>query len=231
MKTNKKISGIIYLIINLVTGQPWVGLTTKTLEERWKQHITRITCTRKRTYLYNAMKKYGIDNFIIQPIDYSDNIEDLNKKEDYWATYYNSYYPNGYNLQKCGGNLGAVKHETTILKMSKTYKFIDPNGKLHEITNLKKFCKENNLDHCHMYKLAQGKRSNHKEWKNSEIPVDYVILLSPNKEKFKVELFHGNLTKFCNKHGIYDISGMYMLIYDYPVQSYKDWTVIEKFIK
>ena len=49
--------------------------------------------------------------------------------------------------------------------MSKNYIVIDPNGNKQTITNLRAFCRENNLDDGHMIKVAQGKFKKHKGWK------------------------------------------------------------------
>lgn len=35
-----KAHGYIYLVTNQVTGKEYIGQTTRTLEERWKQHVS-----------------------------------------------------------------------------------------------------------------------------------------------------------------------------------------------
>jgi hypothetical protein len=47
---------------------------------------------------------------------------------------------------------------------SKNYILKDPCGVIREVFNLKSFCKENDLDHCHLYKVYQGLRKSHKGW-------------------------------------------------------------------
>lgn len=48
---------------------------------------------------------------------------------------------------------------------SKTYIVVSPNGTEMTITNMGKFCRENNLSRCHMSNVAAGKRPHHKGWK------------------------------------------------------------------
>ena len=48
-----------------------------------------------------AIKKYGKENFILEIIELCSR-EELNEKEAYYADLYNSYAPNGYNINKCG---------------------------------------------------------------------------------------------------------------------------------
>lgn len=49
--------------------------------------------------------------------------------------------------------------------LSKTFHgFISPEGQEVVITNLKKFCRDNNLDSAAMYRLIKGKCKQHKGW-------------------------------------------------------------------
>ena len=76
--------------------------------------------------------------------------------------FYDSANPkNGYNLS-LGGD-GKGKHsEQAILKMSKTYIITYPDGTEKVITNLKNFCRDNNLNDGHLSSIATGNRKLHK---------------------------------------------------------------------
>lgn len=96
-------SGHIYLITNKVNQKKYVGQTRTTIKERYKKHI-KTSCTSNR-HLYCAMRKYGIENFILEELEYVEDDNQLDIREQYWINYYNSYY-NGYNETKGGsGNL------------------------------------------------------------------------------------------------------------------------------
>lgn len=56
---------MIYLITNQITGDRYVGKTARTIEDRWYQHKKNAEYGHD-TYLYKAMRKYGIDAFIIE---------------------------------------------------------------------------------------------------------------------------------------------------------------------
>ena len=92
---------IIYKITNKINGLVYVGQTIGFIENRWKQHLSARSCCRK---LKHAIAKYGSDNFTIEQIDNAENLEDLNKKEEFWIESLNSMTPSGYNLIAGGKN-------------------------------------------------------------------------------------------------------------------------------
>lgn len=95
--------GYIYKITNTINNKIYIGQTTRTVEDRWKQHVLDSKRSDKQTYLYKAFNKYGIDNFIIEEIIEApqDELDDL---EIYYINKYDSYN-NGYNM-----NLGGSSH-------------------------------------------------------------------------------------------------------------------------
>lgn len=92
----------IYKITNLVNHKVYIGKTQLSIEERFKEHVrdSRRECEEKRP-LYDAMNKYGIENFVIELIEDNISDEDINNKEQFYIKQYNSYIgfenSNGYN--------------------------------------------------------------------------------------------------------------------------------------
>lgn len=58
----------IYRITNHITGATYIGQTTMTLEERWKNHIKEAEDNKLKP-IYLAVKEYGKQNFTIEKID------------------------------------------------------------------------------------------------------------------------------------------------------------------
>lgn len=87
--------GFIYKITNQINSKVYIGLTTNTVEKRWQEHKNAINQHKDKRPLYNAMFKYGINNFSIETIEECDDLI-LAEREIYWIDYYNSYY-DGYN--------------------------------------------------------------------------------------------------------------------------------------
>ncbi len=104
----------IYLITNLINNKKYVGQTIKSIELRWKRHCWSCTLKANRLAISGAIKKYNKENFKIEQIDYANSLEEANKKEVYWANFYNCFCPNGYNLKAGGRKYIYVSEETKI---------------------------------------------------------------------------------------------------------------------
>lgn len=90
----------IYSITNNINGKMYIGQSIHILS-RWKQHIyIALNNLEEKTKLYNAIRKYGINNFTFTIIKEC-LIKQLDELEKYYISYYNTY-ENGYNMT-CGG--------------------------------------------------------------------------------------------------------------------------------
>lgn len=98
----------IYKIENLINGKIYIGQSIN-IKERWqthkqlivKQHLTKDDL-RTLTYpLYQALKKYGLENFDFSVIEEC-SLDQLDEREKYWIQFYHSYIgdplSHGYNL-------------------------------------------------------------------------------------------------------------------------------------
>lgn len=98
--------GIIYKITNKINGKVYIGLTTVPLKIRWNGHKTsarKAMRGEKNHPLYNAMSKYGIENFTIEEIAKTDNFVELGNLEREYIKKYNSTNRDfGYNITRGG---------------------------------------------------------------------------------------------------------------------------------
>lgn len=146
---------IIYKATNLLDSKVYIGLTTKTLDERIKTHLK----SKKQKGLFGkALHKYGIANFQVEVIDRADNFDELVEKELQWIFHYNSQSPNGYNI-KITKQPKYIQGEGLNI-----YKVESPEGNIHETRNLARFAKEFGLDYSDFYKVARGIRNKYKGW-------------------------------------------------------------------
>jgi group I intron endonuclease len=89
-------SNSIYRITNKVNGKFYIGKTTKSVEQRFKTHIYK--SKKQNTYLYRAMRKYGVDQFVIEQLELVEHQDLLNEKEKYWIAQLSPQY----NMTKGG---------------------------------------------------------------------------------------------------------------------------------
>lgn len=107
---------IVYKATSKTTGKVYVGITTNTLEYRKSQHKRAAFEGQKNYHFYNAIQKYGFDDFVFEIIE--DNITDIKTLQDrevYWIKFYNSY-EEGYNSTR-GGEGAVVRDDELILKL------------------------------------------------------------------------------------------------------------------
>lgn len=95
----------IYKITNLKTGECYIGQSVD-VKKRIYDHL-KAACgvdTPKDNLLYQAMKKYGIENFSIELLQECTN-QELNQKEKYFIELYQSHI---YGYNKTSGNKTRV---------------------------------------------------------------------------------------------------------------------------
>lgn len=113
----------IYKITNTINQKIYIGQASD-YQKRIKSHKANFNRFIKDPikhksgclFLYNAFKKYGIDNFVFELIEECDVI-DLNEREQHWLDFHQSYNrENGYNLAKIAGSCLGVKHDDAFKK-------------------------------------------------------------------------------------------------------------------
>jgi len=115
----------IYLIRR--NGKPvYVGFTSRTLEERWKEHCFASKGI-SECILHRAIRKYGIDNFTIENIYTGvDWKHTLIVMEPHFIAEYKTFandHHGGYNMTFGGeGNIGGKRSDETRKKLSEANK-------------------------------------------------------------------------------------------------------------
>lgn len=110
----------IYCITNKINGKQYVGKTENTIDERWKEHKQDYKKERcEKRPLYDAMLKYGIDNFEIKELEYlKEGGKLLSDREIYWIQKLGTYGSNGYNATK-GGDGSTLYNYSEIINSYK----------------------------------------------------------------------------------------------------------------
>jgi group I intron endonuclease len=111
-------SWTVYIHINKINNKKYIGITSQTVYERWRTNGTGY----KSQVFYNAIKKYGWENF-----EHTILYEQLSKKEaenkeiELIAKYKSNNKKYGYNIDN-GGNCTGTLSEETKRKISEAQK-------------------------------------------------------------------------------------------------------------
>ena len=104
----------IYKITNKINGKIYIGKTNKPIEKRLREHIRSAYKNTNNHKFYNAIRKYGEENFEIELIEEVIN-ESWQDKEIYWINFYDSVNK-GYNTAPGGEGGGGLFGEANPSK-------------------------------------------------------------------------------------------------------------------
>lgn len=102
---------LIYKVTCTYTKKIYIGLTTRDIEQRKRDHLYEVYNTKRKTnYFHDAIRKYGIDNFTWEILGYCDTLDELKQAEILCIDFFNSNNKlYGYNLTKGGAGILGVK--------------------------------------------------------------------------------------------------------------------------
>lgn len=105
----------IYLITNDINNHQYIGKTEYSdIQKRFKEHYKESKKSRtEQRPLYRAIRKYGIEHFHIEPIEYVSWEQDLEEREVYWIEQYDTYN-NGYNATRGGDGKRKLDYQKII---------------------------------------------------------------------------------------------------------------------
>ncbi|MEX0932332.1 MAG: GIY-YIG nuclease family protein [Parcubacteria group bacterium] len=175
---------LIYKITNKSNNKVYIGLTTRSFKQRVVEHKSRFRRGERDHKLYQAMSKYGEDQFEFSELFYSLKAEDLKELEILFIKEYNSYN-RGYNMT-AGGDMVSDETRKKLSKKfkgrkitwydkimaarkqngsicgghnKKHYKVKLPSGEIVSGYDVSKFCKEHNLDQSNLNKTLASEPS------------------------------------------------------------------------
>lgn len=136
----------LYKITNTITNKCYIGWTSKTVDQRWNQHITDALNFRDNRKFYNAIRKYGKDSWQIETLSEVESNDEAKTKEIELIEQFQSY-SRGYNATRGGdGNNGIIMSLESNEARSRALKGIPKNydrmkGKSHSEETKEKISK------------------------------------------------------------------------------------------
>lgn len=140
----------IYCITNLINGKQYVGKTTSSVTKRFKEHCK--DCKKReeeKRPLYDAMNKYGIENFVAQELIECE-IDELNSYEIMFIEKLNTFGKNGYNATR-GGDGSILFDYNQIVNLYKE------GRSMIEVASIVHCCIETVSKVVHLYNLPINK--------------------------------------------------------------------------
>ena len=170
---------IIYKITNQINNKKYIGYDTNGAKEsRWRRH--QIAGRRKKavkwegySYLYNAMRFYGVENFTYEIIDQANTIEELKNKEIYWIAHYNTFLGEGYNMTPGGdGGIGnkSFLENATPEKLEEYSQLLSRKVKGHW-NSLHGNERQNRIDNAHQWLKTMSDSEKEEHYKKVGIGV------------------------------------------------------------
>lgn len=91
-----------YVIRCLIDGKLYVGITSRSIRQRWNEHLYESRRDRSRMTVAWAIAKHGADNFRIEPVCCARSWSDICAAERALIEQHGCVAPVGYNLRKGG---------------------------------------------------------------------------------------------------------------------------------
>lgn len=123
----------VYKITNLINQKQYIGSSVR-VEKRWQQHKNDAFNSKDKKYnypLYQAFRKYGIQNFTFEIIkDNFNTIEEMQQYEQDMIIKNHTLTPNGYNqtIQTNSNNIASENLKKHLEKISKKCALVDENN-------------------------------------------------------------------------------------------------------
>jgi hypothetical protein len=113
----------IYRHIHNESGRSYIGLTKKTMLQRWNSHVVNAKSKRGKgcTYFWNAIRKYGSEAFSHEVLQICSSLEEANTAEQFWIyTYNTTNYFRGFNIAKGGSSVPLIKYDNPEYKAKRS---------------------------------------------------------------------------------------------------------------
>ncbi len=84
-------SGLIYLLVDTVTGKKYVGQTRRPLWVRWNEHVYKATVLQQGKALNDAIREHGPGAFTQEALESDVPDEKLSERERFWINELNTF--------------------------------------------------------------------------------------------------------------------------------------------
>jgi len=108
----------IYIITNIINNKQYVGKTSKDIQRRFNEHISKSKDENNIQPLYRAIRKYGIENFSLELLEEC-SLEESSEKEKGWIESKKTFHL-GYNATRGGDSRNLYDYKQIANYYQKT---------------------------------------------------------------------------------------------------------------
>ena len=181
--------GIVYKAVNTINKKCYIGQTTQKLGVRRSDHFYQAFRAEADTKFYNALRKHGKDAFTWEEIDFAKDAVDLDEKEIYYISKYDSV-ETGYNTLQGGECSGRIDADTMAeICGSKPFYAFNKGILIGEFINKRRFEKEYDVPAAKIASLLRGDYG-------SVSYHGYIFIL---KEEYSEEVLKDRLSRMISK--------------------------------
>lgn len=129
---------------NKINHKIYIGKTNN-FKKRKIEH-TKVDIN-DNTLFHKALKKYGLENFNWEIIDWADTLEEINVLEKKYIEQFRSFKPNGYNMTK-GGDGGSMWNARPVICLTLDGEYVKRYDSAGEAERIDGFCNSSVLQSC-----------------------------------------------------------------------------------
>lgn len=107
-----------YLIRCLINGRGYIGITSRSIKQRWNEHLYEARVRRTGMAVTRAIAKYGPENFTIEAICCAKTWADICAAEKVLIDQFSTRRPTGYNVSNGGEGPFGVKRSAESVERS-----------------------------------------------------------------------------------------------------------------
>lgn len=186
---------LIYKITNKLNNQSYIGKTTRTFQTRMAEHkrdSKQYLSQHENTIpLYNAVGKYGWENFIFEILEENVKDEELNLRERYYIGLYDTYH-HGYNATQ-GGDGGRTSSKLTHTQVNEIIQILLDDNNLQPMIEI---AQQFNIDKTTIVRINNGEswRQAHLNYPLRKYNVTGLTLNKATYQKIIDEIITSDLT-------------------------------------
>lgn len=218
---------LVYKHTNIVSGKSYIGLTKRTLEIRWKEHVRQAFNESRNYKLHNAIRKYGSNTWESSILKSEiPSLEEASEYEKLFIEKYNSCLK-GYNTTIGGeGTELSEEYKQAANELREKKKFIHYEHGYVEATLLD-MVKWYGVSKGTLSMVLTGTRKHHKGWQAYELvgsnPTNYTKV----EEIYDFyhedgEQFKGTKSEFVSKYNLKMSKVSYLVLG--KSKYYKGWS-------